>query len=306
MKHKHVLEKARALAKPFRVTDGDSFHLRDSSPTNTLTFKKNTTNSGKRKAKKLLALELEVMRQLQEKLYAEGKQGLVIIFQALDAAGKDSAIKHVMFGVNPQGCQVHPFKAPSLEELDWDFLRRCIMHLPKRGQIGIMNRSYYEETLVVRVHPEILAKQKLPAQVVNGKIWKQRFQDIRAYERYLVRQGFTVIKFFLHVSKKEQKRRFFDRLEIAKKNFKFSPSDIHERSFWNKYQKAYEDMIRNTAHKRAPWYVVPADHKWFTRLVVASAIIDTLQRMDPQYPKVDPKGRKALLTAFHGDGRKKK
>ncbi len=306
MKLERMLEKARALAGPFRVTDGESFRLRDYNSDYTLNFKKNERKSGKRKAAKLLKLALRMMREQHEKLYAEGKQGLVIIFQALDAGGKDSAIKHVMSGVNPQGCQVHPFKAPSAEELGWDFLRRCAMHLPKRGQIGIFNRSYYEETLVVRVHPEILAGQKLPASVISNKIWKQRFQDIRAFERYLTHQGFTVIKFFLNVSKKEQKRRFLDRIEIPKKNWKFSASDIHERCFWNKYQKSFEDMIRHTAHKRAPWYVVPADRKWFTRLIVASVIIDTLRRMNPEYPEVDAKGRKALLAAFHGDGRKKK
>jgi PPK2 family polyphosphate:nucleotide phosphotransferase len=298
---KHTLELARKISRPFRVTDGDSFHLRDSVPTNTLRFSKTNKKKGKGKAKKILTKELLLMESLQERLYAEGKRGVIVIIQALDAAGKDSTIKHVMSGINPQGCQVHSFKAPSHEELDQDFMRRCIKCLPTRGHIGIFNRSYYEEALVVRVHPEILDAQKLPSEVVNGDIWKQRFQDIRAFERYWSRNGFVVIKFFLHVSKKEQKRRFFSRVEEPKKNWKFSAADIHERGFWTKYQKAYEAVIRNTARKRAPWYVIPADHKWFTRVVVASALLDTLNRMNPQYPKVDAKQRKALAHAFHKD-----
>jgi|ERR1035437_6495907 PPK2 family polyphosphate:nucleotide phosphotransferase len=297
---KHTLERARNLARPFRIVEGDTFHLRDFSPETTAHFGK----KGKQKAKRLLQKDLLVLEEFQERLYAEGKRGLVIIFQAMDAAGKDSTIKHVMSGVNPQGCQVFSFKAPSQEELDEDFLRRCTKCLPLRGRIGIFNRSYYEETLVVRVHPEILQKQKIPGELITKDVWKQRFQDIRAFERYLSRNGFAVIKFFLHVSKKEQQRRFMERVSIPKKNWKFTESDIQERSYWNQYQRAYESTIQHTAHKRAPWYVVPADHKWFARLVVASAIIDTLAKLDPQYPKTDPRRRKELATAFHKDGKK--
>ena len=298
MNTKRILEMARALARPFRITDGESFRLRDSNPANTLHFGRRSDQKGKRKAKRLLKRELPVLEHFQERLYAEGKRGLVLIFQAMDAAGKDGTIKHVMSGVNPQGCQVFSFKAPSQEELEEDFLRRCIKCLPLRGRIGIFNRSYYEETLVVRVHPEILDHQKIPGELIGKNIWKQRFRDIRSFERYLTNNGFTVLKFFLHVSKKEQMRRFLERVEIPKKKWKFTASDVHERSFWPKYQKAYEDMIRNTAHKRAPWYVVPADYKWFARLVVASAIINTLDRLDPQYPNVDARKLKELAHAF--------
>ena len=213
-------------------------------------------------------------------LYAQDRWAVLLIFQAMDAAGKDGAIKHVMSGVNPQGCQVYSFKAPTAEDLDHDFLWRCMKRLPERGRIGIFNRSYYEETLVVRVHPEFLAKQKLPPELVTKDIWKERFQDIRSFERYLTRNGVVIRKFFLHVSKKEQKKRFLERLEEPEKNWKFSANDAKEREHWDDYMEAYEDMIRNTATKDAPWYVVPADNKWFTRVVVAAAVIDALASLD--------------------------
>jgi len=212
---------------------------------------------------------------------------VLLIFQAMDAAGKDGTIKHVMSGVNPQGCQVFSFKSPTSEDLDHDFLFRCMKCLPNRGNIGIFNRSYYEETLVVRVHPELLAKQKIPPSLVTKRIWEERFQDIRSFERYLARNGIMVGKFFLHVSKKEQKRRFLERAERPEKNWKFSGSDMAEREHWDEYQDAYEDMIRNTATKHSPWYVVPADNKWFTRVVVAAAVVDTLADLNLEYPKVD-------------------
>jgi PPK2 family polyphosphate:nucleotide phosphotransferase len=222
---------------------------------------------------------------------------VLLIFQAMDAAGKDGAIKHVMSGVNPQGCEVTAFKAPSAEELDHDYLWRCMRALPNRGHIGIFNRSYYEETLVVRVHPDLLARQKLPPSLVKKDIWKQRFQDIRAFERYLTRNGIIIRKFFLHVSKKEQKRRFLERIENPDKNWKFSSADAREREHWGAYMEAYEDMIRNTATREAPWYIVPADNKWFTRVVVAAAIIDALDSLKLAYPEVGPAKLKELAAA---------
>jgi PPK2 family polyphosphate:nucleotide phosphotransferase len=215
----------------------------------------------------------------------------------MDAAGKDGAIKHVMSGINPQGCEVHSFKAPTSEELDHDFLWRCSKRVPERGRIGIFNRSYYEETLVVRVHPQILAKQKLPRKLLGQDLWKERFEDIRAFERYLSRNGVLVRKFFLHVSKEEQKKRFLERIDQPDKNWKFSTADSHERQFWNDYQKAYEETIRHTASKDAPWYVVPADNKWFTRVVVAAAVIDALDSLKLDYPKVGKPQLKELAAA---------
>ena len=226
-----------------------------------------------------------MLSELQDKLYAQDRWGLLLVFQAMDAAGKDSTIKHVMSGVNPQGCQVSSFKAPSAEDLDHDFLWRCQRHLPERGRIGIFNRSYYEETLVVRVHPELLERQKLPQTLVGEDIWKQRFRDIRHFESYLSRNGIVVRKFFLHVSHKEQKRRFLKRLDAPEKNWKFSAADVRERQHWPAYMEAYEDMIQHTASDQAPWYVVPADHKWFTRLVVAAAVIDSLLSLQLHYPE---------------------
>jgi PPK2 family polyphosphate:nucleotide phosphotransferase len=231
------------------------------------------------------------MAGLQERLYAQDRWSVLLIFQAMDAAGKDSAIKHVMAGVNPQGCEVHAFKAPSTEELDHDFLWRTNNHLPRRGHSGIFNRSYYEETLVVRVHQNLLAKQQLPSDLVTKNIWRERFEDINAYERYLSRQGVLIRKFFLYVSKEEQRQRFIERLDKPEKHWKFSPTDVGERAHFASYMTAYEDMIRHTATETAPWYVVPADRKWFTRIVVSAAIIDAIQSLDPRFPEVDSKLR---------------
>jgi PPK2 family polyphosphate:nucleotide phosphotransferase len=240
---------------------------------------------------------VSLLADLQDMLYAQDRYAVLLIFQAMDAAGKDGAIKHVMSGINPQGCQVYSFKAPSSEDLDHDFLWRCMRCLPERGRIGIFNRSYYEETLVVRVHKELLDKQHLPSELVTKDIWDDRFQDIRAFERYLTRNGIIVRKFFLNVSKKEQRKRFLSRIEEPEKNWKFSASDIEERGYWDDYMEAYEDMIRNTATKRAPWYVVPADNKWFTRVVVAAAVIEALASLDLAYPKVSDAKLKSLAAA---------
>jgi PPK2 family polyphosphate:nucleotide phosphotransferase len=251
----------------------------------------------KTRAKEALENGVRALCELQDKLYAQDKWAVLLIFQAMDAAGKDGAIKHVMSGVNPQGCQVHSFKSPSAEELDHDYLWRTMKSLPNRGEIGIFNRSYYEETLVVRVHPEFLANQKIPPSLVTKRIWNERFHDICSFERYLSRNGIVVVKFFLNVSKGEQKRRFLDRANSPDKNWKFSAADMKERGFWDDYQKAYEDMIRNTATKESPWYVVPADNKWFTRVVVASAVIDTLAGLNLAYPRVDEEKLKEIADA---------
>jgi PPK2 family polyphosphate:nucleotide phosphotransferase len=287
-----VIKKARKFAKPFRITKGEQFRMKDVDPGDTLAFK----SEAKPRAKEALAIGVQALAELQDKLYAQNKWAVLLIFQAMDAAGKDGTIKHVMSGVNPQGCQVYSFKSPSVEDLDHDYLWRCMKCLPNRGHIGIFNRSYYEETLVVRVHPEFLAKQRIPAALVTKRIWKERFRDIRSFERYLTRNGIIVIKFFLHISKKEQKRRFLERAEEPEKNWKFSGSDMTEREYWDEYMDAYEDMIRNTATKHSPWYVVPADNKWFTRVVVAAAIVDTLASLDLAYPQVD----KARLEEIAG------
>jgi PPK2 family polyphosphate:nucleotide phosphotransferase len=237
------------------------------------------------------------LAELQDMLYAQDRWAVLLIFQAMDAAGKDGTIKHVMSGVNPQGCQVYSFKAPSAEDLDHDFLWRCMKYVPERGRIGIFNRSYYEETLVVRVHPEFLEKQKLPPELVTKDIWKERFRDIRSFERYLTRNGVIIRKFFLHVSKGEQKRRFLERLQNPEKNWKFSANDITERAFWDDYMTAYEDMIRNTSTPEAPWYVVPADNKWFTRIVVGAAVIAALDALDLHYPQISKEKLKELAAA---------
>ena len=286
------IKKARQFAKPFRVTDGDGFRLKDIDPGDTLDL----NSEDKPRAKEALAIGVQVLAELQDMLYAHDRWGLLLIFQAMDAAGKDGAIKHVMSGINPQGVEVYSFKSPSAEDLDHDYLWRCMKRLPERGRIGIFNRSYYEETLVVRVHPEFLAKQKLPPELVTKDIWKDRFQDIRSFERYLVRNGIAIRKFFLHVSKKEQKRRFLERVENPVKNWKFSASDMKERQFWNQYMEGYEDMIRRTATKDAPWFVVPADNKWFTRVVVAAAVIDALASLNLSYPEVGEEKLKELDT----------
>jgi PPK2 family polyphosphate:nucleotide phosphotransferase len=289
---KNLIKKARKLAKPFRVTD-EKFRLKDIDPGDTLDF----TSEDKPRAKEALAMGVDVLAELQNMLYAQDCWAVLLIFQAMDAAGKDGAIKHVMSGINPQGCQVFSFKAPTSEDLDHDYLWRCMKCLPERGRIGIFNRSYYEETLVVRVHRELLEKQKLPADLITKNIFKDRFQDIRSFERYLTRNGVAVRKFFLHVSNKEQKKRFLERIEEPEKNWKFSANDAKERGHWDDYMEAYEDMIRNTATKEAPWYVVPADNKWFTRTVVAAAVIDVLSSLDLDYPKVSEGKLKELAAA---------
>ena len=288
-----ILKRAHGFCAPFRISDGDSFRLDQVDPGDTLHLDK----GDKKASQAVLAEGVELLAELQDKLYAQDRWAVLLIFQAMDAAGKDGTIKHVMSGVNPQGCQVSSFKAPSAVDLDHDYLWRANQCLPERGRIGIFNRSYYEETLVVRVHPELLARQSLPPGLVGDDIWKHRFHDIRNYEEYLARNGVVVRKFFLHVSKQEQKRRFLERLENPEKNWKFSPADIKERAHWDDYMKAYEAMIRHTASDVAPWYVVPADNKWFTRLVVAAAVIDTLDSLDLAYPKVSEETRAALRAA---------
>jgi len=237
------------------------------------------------------------MTELQDKLYAQDRWAVLFIFQALDAGGKDGAIKHVMSGVNPQGCQVYSFKAPSAEELDHDYLWRCAKALPERGRIGIFNRSYYEEVLVVRVHPEVLARQHLPPRLVTERIWEERYEDIRRFERYLGRNGTVIRKFFLHLSREEQKARFLERLSEPEKHWKFSAADVRERGHWEAYQRAYEDAIRATSTPEAPWYVVPADHKWFTRLVISAAILETLESLALAYPVLSPAARAELAEA---------
>ena len=293
MKQSEIIKGTRQFAAPFRVTKGDKFRLKNVDPGDTLDL----TCEDKPAARDALAAGIAALAELQDKLYAQDHWGVLLIFQAMDAAGKDGAIKHVMSGVNPQGCEVNSFKAPSAEDLDHDYLWRCMKVLPNRGHIGIFNRSYYEETLVVRVHPEYLKNQKLPPRLVGKSIWKDRFQDIRSFERYLTRNGIIVRKFFLHVSRKEQKRRFLERIENPEKNWKFSSSDVAERGHWDEYMAAYEDMIRNTATKESPWYVVPADNKWFTRVVVAAAVIEALGSLDLAYPRVDPTKLKELAAA---------
>ena len=277
-----VLPTTAELAARYRISDGKRFQLKAMDPADPW-------------GKKLKTISGQMMKQgsnrlaaLQERLYAHDRWSVLIIFQAMDAAGKDSTIEHVMSGVNPQGCEVHSFKAPSHEELDHDFLWRTSRNLPRRGHIGIFNRSYYEETLVVRVHKDILAKQQLPRELVTQKIWSERFEDINAFEKYLSRQGVLIRKFFLHVSKDEQRRRFLKRLEEPDKNWKFSPADVKEREHYDAYMKAYDDLIRHTSTPWAPWHVIPADRKWLMRLLVSAAIIDAIESLDPRYPEVDP------------------
>jgi PPK2 family polyphosphate:nucleotide phosphotransferase len=293
MDTKGLIKRARGFAKPFRVTDDRGFRLKDVDPGDTLDL----GSEDKPRAKDALVAGVQALAELQDMLYAQDRWAVLLIFQAMDAAGKDGTIKHVMSGVNPQGCQVYSFKAPSAEDLDHDFLWRCMKYVPERGRIGIFNRSYYEETLVVRVHPEFLEKQKLPPELVTKDIWKERFRDIRSFERYLTRNGVIIRKFFLHVSKGEQKRRFLERLQNPEKNWKFSANDITERAFWDDYMTAYEDMIRNTSTPEAPWYVVPADNKWFTRIVVGAAVIEALDALNLHYPKVSKEKLKELAAA---------
>jgi PPK2 family polyphosphate:nucleotide phosphotransferase len=293
MKAKDVLKRARRIVEPFRITKGKGFRLKDIDPGDTLEF----TSQDKPRAKEALALGVEALALYQEKLYADDKRSLLLIFQAMDAAGKDGAIKHVLSGVNPQGCDVHSFKAPTSEDLDHDYLWRSMKVLPNRGHIGIFNRSYYEEVLVVRVHQAFLEKQRLPRELVTRHIWQERFEDIRNFEQYLARNGVVILKFFLHLSRKEQKRRFMERLENPEKHWKFSSADMAEREFWDQYMEAYEDMIRHTATKYAPWYVVPADNKWFTRVVVAAAVIHALAGLDLQFPAVAKPKLRELAAA---------
>ncbi|EDY17222.1 protein of unknown function DUF344 [Chthoniobacter flavus Ellin428] len=293
MKTQKVIEAAHKLSKPYRVTNGKKFRLKDVDPGDTGDLK----SDDKTRAKEALQNGVDALAELQDMLYAQDRWSLLLIFQAMDAAGKDGTIKHVMSGINPQGCQVSSFKSPSSNDLDHDYLWRCVKELPERGRIGIFNRSYYEETLVVRVHPEFLAGQKLPAECVTKSIWDDRFQDIRSFERYLTRNGTIVRKFFLHVSKEEQQKRFLERLDNPDKNWKFSANDAKERGFWKDYMHAYEETIRETTTEHSPWYVVPADNKWFTRVVVAAAIIDAMASMNLHYPKVSSAKRKELAVA---------
>ena len=292
MKTSEIIQAAHQLAKPYRITNGKKFRLKHVDPADTGDLK----SADKPRAKEALQNGVEAMAELQDVLYAQDRWSLLLIFQAMDAAGKDGTIKHVMSGVNPQGCQVSSFKGPTSEDLDHDYLWRCVKQLPERGRIGIFNRSYYEETLVVRVHPEFLAGQKLPKECVTKDIWKERFQDIRAFERYLYRNGTAAVKFFLHISKEEQQKRFLERLDDPDKNWKFSVNDARERSFWDDYMEAYEETIRETASENSPWYVVPADNKWFTRVIVAAAVIDALAAMKLQYPKVSEAKRQELAA----------
>jgi len=280
------------FAKKYRVDDPDKFRIDewDSADTGKLDIEK-------KEAKDLLAEGVERLSDLQERLYAQDRWAMLLIFQAMDAAGKDSVIEHVMKGVNPQGCEVHSFKQPSQEELDHDFMWRTNRRLPERGKIGIFNRSYYEEVLVVRVHPGLLAKEKMPAKLVTKDIWKERFKDIRAFERYLARNGTVILKFFLHVSKEEQKRRFLERIDNPAKNWKFAMGDVEERKLWDDYMAAYEDMIRNTSRPEAPWFVVPADNKWFTRLVVAAEVVEALDDLNLKFPSVTGQARGELAKA---------
>ena len=293
MKLAAFAKEARRFALRHRVTDGDKFRLKDHDPGDTGSLKR----EDKPEAKRVQAQGVEALAQLQDRLYAQDRWALLLIFQAMDAAGKDGVIKHVMSGVNPQGCQVVSFKQPSAEELDHDYLWRSMIRLPERGRIGIFNRSYYEEVLVVRVHPELLARQKLPLELVGKSIWEDRFRDIRAFERYLGANGVVVRKFFLNVSRDEQKKRFLERIQDPEKNWKISAADMQERHYWKDYMRAYEDLICNTATEDAPWYVVPADQKWYTRLVVAAAVIETLDSLELRYPKVSKKERAELAEA---------
>jgi PPK2 family polyphosphate:nucleotide phosphotransferase len=284
--------KLESLNKRYRIDDPAKFSLADHDPADTAGLA-----IDKDEAKGMLADSIRRLSALQDTLYAQDRWAVLAIFQAMDAAGKDSAIKHVMSGINPQGCQVFAFKAPGEKELDHDFLWRTTICMPERGRIGIFNRSYYEEVLVARVHPEVLARQKLPPKLVTKDIWKERFEDIRAFERYQARNGMLILKFFLHVSKEEQARRFLERIDDPAKNWKFSPSDIEERKLFDDYMRCYEEMIRETSRPHAPWFVIPADRKWFARLVVASALVEGLESLDLHYPKVSDAARAGLQKA---------
>ena len=291
MLRKEVLDRIQKYVHPFRITKGKDFQLKDIDPADTYGLK------DKAQAAELLEKGTEWLAQEQDILYAQDRWSLLLVFQAMDAAGKDGTIKHVMSGINPQGCQVFSFKQPSSEDLDHDFLWRYVKCLPERGRIGIFNRSYYEEVLVVRVHPEILAKEKLPESGIDKRIWDERLVDIANFEDYLTRQGTIILKFFLHISRKEQKKRFMERLDTPEKNWKFSTADVQERDHWDDYMHAFEEAIQATAAQHAPWYVVPADHKWFTRLIVAAAIVEAVENLGLSYPQIDAMKKKELVTA---------
>ena len=292
MARKEILDRIQKYVDPFRITKGKGFQLNDFDPGDTCGLRLD-----KGEAADLLQRGTEWLAEEQDMLYAQNRWSLLLVFQAMDAAGKDGTIKHVMSGVNPQGCQVFSFKQPSSEDLEHDFLWRYAKCLPERGRIGIFNRSYYEEVLVVRVHEHILKRQKLPPPLLSKHIWDERLSDIAHFEDYLTRQGTVVLKFFLYLSRKEQKKRFMERLDRPDKHWKFSATDVHERKFWGDYMHAFQEAIRTTASKRAPWYVVPADNKWFTRLIVAAAIVEAIEKLDLAYPTVDATKNKELQTA---------
>jgi len=288
-----VVRMAREFSRPYRVANGSKFKLPDVDPGDTA----HLNREDKPAAQEALAVGRNALSELQDKLYAQDRWSVLLVFQAMDAAGKDGVIKHVMSGVNPQGCQVTSFKAPTTEELDHDYMWRCAKNLPERGRIGIFNRSYYEEVLVVKVHPEYLEAQKLPPSLVGKHVWDERYEDIRNFESYLARNGTIIRKFFLHVSRDEQKKRFLERIEQPEKNWKFSAADAKERGHWDEYMDAYQTLIRETSTPESPWYVVPADNKWYTRLVVAAATVDALASLDLKYPKVGTKQLAELAAA---------
>ena len=294
-----LAKQLKPYVDPFRVDGSQEFHLKSHKP-------HEKGGLDKDDAHKIVDTNRGRMRELQEKLYAQDRWSMLLIFQGMDAAGKDSAIENVMSGINPQGCEVYSFKQPSTKELDHDFMWRTSQCLPERGRIGIFNRSYYEELLVVRVHPEILAKQRIPPQLVTRNIWRERFEDVSAFEKYLARNGTVVLKFFLNVSKEEQRKRFLDRLDQPAKNWKFSLVDVVERGLWDKYQAAYQDVLRHTSAKHAPWYVVPADHKWFARVVISSAIVSAMEKLELSFPESE-KGKsgdlKKVRDALEKEGR---
>ena len=290
---KSEFKKMRKLVEPYRITDGKKFRLKDIDPGDTGGLK----SEFKGEAKALLARGVELLSDEQARLYAQDRWGVLLIFQAMDAAGKDGTIKHVTSGLDPQGMQVYSFKAPSSEELDHDYMWRCMRALPERGRIGVFNRSYYEEVLAVRVHEAFLMSQKLPRELITKKVWDERYQDIRAMERYLSRNGYLILNFFLHVSKKEQKKRVMERLDFPDKNWKFSSADARERQYWDSYMDSFEQMVRNTATDYAPWHVIPADNKWFTRLAVSDTIVDAMEKLNLKFPKIDDAKKKELAAA---------
>jgi PPK2 family polyphosphate:nucleotide phosphotransferase len=292
MPRKEILDQIQKYIQPFRIGNGKGFQLKDFDPDDTRSLKME-----KGEAADLLQRGTQWLAEEQDMLYAQDRWSLLLVFQAMDAAGKDSTIKHVMSGVNPQGCQVFSFKQPSREDLSHDFLWRYVTRLPERGRIGIFNRSYYEEVLIVRVHEDILKQQRLPPTFMGKRIWDERLADIAHFEDYLTRQGVVILKFFLHVSREEQKKRFMKRLDNPEKNWKFSASDVRERRYWREYMSAFEAAIAATASEQAPWYVVPADNRWFTRLVVAAAVVEAVEKLDLGYPKVSAEQKKELAAA---------